>query len=192
MVQRKRLEPVTLQGRRLIFRNFAGAQGQYNAKGERTFNLVLEPDEAEAMSRDGWNVKQLKPRDPEEQPLYLLNVRVRYDKYPPRVVLITSKGKTPLPEDLIGILDTAEFDNIDLIVTPSFWDVNGKTGYKAYLKALYATLHEDELELKYMDTPDYPLPDSAIGAIQMSSEIVAIERDNGRPAIERGESRVPF
>jgi hypothetical protein len=37
-------------------------------------------------------------------------------------------------------------------VRPYAWDVNGKTGVKAYLKTLFVTIDEDALELKYGQT----------------------------------------
>lgn len=160
-----RLQPVLLENRRILFRNFSGEQGLYNAAGNRNFNVVLEPEEAEAMERDGWLVKYLRPREEEDQPLPRLEVTVKFGKYPPRVILITSKGKTQLDEDMVKILDWAEIENVDMIVRPYEWEVNGKTGVKAYLKSIYVTLHEDELEKKYMDVPD-----SAADAIMAQAE----------------------
>ena len=149
-----RLQPVVLENRRILFRNFAGEEGRFNAKGNRNFNVVLEPEEAEAMLKDGWNVKYLQPREEGDEPLPRLEVTVKFGKVPPRVILITSRGKTALDEDMLKILDWAEIENVDLIVRPYEWEVNGKTGVKAYLKSIYVTIREDELERKYMDVPD--------------------------------------
>ena len=150
-----RLQPVVLEGRRILFRNFAGEEGRFNAKGNRNFNVVLEPEEAEAMLKDGWNIKYLQPREEGDEPLPRLEVTVKYGKIPPRVILITSKGKTQLDEDMISLLDWAEIENVDMIVRPYEWGpINGKTGVKAYLKSIYVTIREDELERKYMDVPD--------------------------------------
>lgn len=182
-MQTNRVNPIVMQDCRLLFRNFSGEAGRFNAPGDRNFNVVLDSAQAEAMIADGWNVKYLQPREEGENPVPRLQVSVHFGKNPPRIVLITSKGKTALDETMVNILDWAEFDNIDLIVRPYPWEVNGRTGIKAYLKSLYATLHEDELELKYADVPDYPLPDSARNVIQATSEILAIER---------GEDKVPF
>jgi hypothetical protein len=181
---KNRLAPVVMKDRRILFRNFAGKKGRFNEEGKRTFNIILDPDEAEAMAKDGWNVKWLQPRDPQDEPTPRLEVQVRFDNFPPAIWMITSRGKTQLPEDLIGLLDWAEFDNIDLIINPSPWEVSGKSGIKAYLKSGYFTIREDELELKYADLPNNPLPDSARGVIQATSEILAIERG--------GDERTPF
>jgi hypothetical protein len=149
-----RLQPVVLENRRILFRNFAGEEGRFNAKGNRNFNVVLEPEEAEAMLKDGWNIKYLQPREEGDEPLPRLEVTVKFGKIPPRIILITMRGKTQLEEDMVQILDWAEIENVDLIVRPYEWEVNGKTGVKAYLKSIYVTIREDELERKYMDVPD--------------------------------------
>lgn len=150
----KKLEPIVFEGRRILFRNFSGEPGQYNEKGKRNFNVLLTDDEAVAMLNDGWNVKYLKPHDEDEQPQPRLEVTVHYGRNPPRVILITSRGKTALDESMVNLLDWAEIENVDLIIRPYEWEVNGKTGVKAYLKSIYVTIHEDELEQKYRDVPD--------------------------------------
>lgn len=152
-----RLQPIVLEDARILFRNFSGEEGRFNAKGDRNFNVVLDPEVAEAMEKDGWNVKYLQPREEEDQPQPILKVKVKYPstgKNPPRIILITSKGKTPLDESMVNILDWAEIELVDMIIRPYEWDINGKTGVTAYLKSIYVTIREDELEKKYIDVPD--------------------------------------
>lgn len=147
---------VLMEGVRLVFRNFTGREGPYNNEGQRGFGVVL-PDRkvAEAMMADDWNVKQFKPREDDEEgeePEFWLPVKLKYDGVrPPRVVMITSRGRTTLSEDEIEMLDWAEITNVDLIVRPYPWSVQGKTGISAYLQSLYVTIEEDELEKKYAD-----------------------------------------
>lgn len=182
MPGKPRLSQLLLEDRRIIFRNFTGAEGRFNAKGQRNFHVVLEEDEAERMTVAGWNVKYPKPREDGDQPLPHLPVKVRFDNFPPRVVLITSRGKTPLDESMVDILDWAEIEHVDMILNPSWYDVNGKSGYSAYLKSLYVTIHEDELELKYADVPDSAQSALAVveepvpAMIHQESEVIAIER----------------
>ena len=48
-------------------------------------------------------------------------------------------------------LDWVDILNVDLIVRPYEWSVNGKTGVKAYLQSIYVTIEEDPLEIKYSE-----------------------------------------
>lgn len=147
---------VVMENVQIIFRNFEGKEGQYNKAGTRTFAVLLDDDVAEAMLSDGWNIKRLKLREDEEDPNAVpaayLSVEAAYDKgKPPRVVMITSRGPTNLNEETIEQLDLVDIQNVDLIVAPYHWNVNGNQGVKAYLRSLYVTIEEDELERKYAE-----------------------------------------
>jgi hypothetical protein len=156
MAPPKKIGNVLIEDARILFRNFAGEEGQYNAAGKRNFNVILPDDVAEQMLADGWNVKYLQPREGEEDatPTPRLEVSVGYKVRPPTIVLLTSKGQTRLGEADVNILDWADIEKADLIIRPYEWDVNGKTGIKAYVQTLYVTIREDELELKYANVPD--------------------------------------
>lgn len=140
-----------MEGVRIIFRNFAGKEGQYNREGDRNFAVLLDDTIANTLAEDGWNVKWLKSReeDEEESSQAYLQVSVNFKGRPPRVVLITSRGRTNLGEDQVEMLDWADIKNVDLIVRPYEWVVNQKSGIKAYLQSIYVTIEEDPLELKY-------------------------------------------
>lgn len=145
---------VILEDVRILFRNFSGKEGQYNREGDRNFAVLLEDNLADAMARDGWNVKYLKPREEGDSPQPYIQVAVNFRGRPPRIVMITSRGRTTLTEDEVNILDWAEIKHVDLIVRPYEWVVNKKTGVKAYLQSIFITIEEDPLELKYADVPD--------------------------------------
>lgn len=137
---------------RIIFRNFAGEQSQYNPKGNRNFCVVIDDhDVAKKMLLDGWNVKYLPAREEGDEETPYIQVTVSFDNVPPTIVLISSKGRTLIDESSVNILDYAEIENLDLIVNPYNWSVNGKSGVKAYLKSMYVTMREDALALKYAD-----------------------------------------
>lgn len=183
----KRIEPVKVENARIIFRNFEGAEGQYNRAGDRNFGLVLEHDVAEAMKAEGWNVKYLRPREEGDEPQPWLPVSVSYKGRPPMIVMVTSRGKTMLPEELVMMLDWADFANVDLIVNPYQWNVNGNSGVKAYLKSIYVTIVEDELELKYADVQEIDLKGSPVMQLGMEphdddvidGEVIEDEQDGG-------------
>ena len=164
----RRMPSVTLEDVRIIFRNFSGAAGKFNAEGKRNFNVLLDEGTAQKMLADGWNVKYLPPREDDQVPQARLEVEVNFKGRPPHITMITSRGRTKLDEDTIQLLDWVEFDNVDLIIRPYPWEVNGRSGIKAYLQTIFATIHEDELELKYADVPD--VPDSAQSAIAMTDD----------------------
>jgi hypothetical protein len=147
---------VTMEDVRIIFRNFAGREGMYNRAGDRNFAVILDDKSAADLSKDGWNVKWLKAREEGEREQAYLQVSVNFKGRPPKVCMITSRGRTMLAEDDVEILDWADIVTVDCIVRPYEWAVNGKTGVKAYLQSLYVTISEDELELKYGAIDELP------------------------------------
>jgi hypothetical protein len=139
-----------IENAKIIFRNFEGKEGQYNRNGDRNFAVII-PDEktAQNMLKDGWNVKYLQPREEGEEATPYIQVAVSYKNRPPRIIMMTSTARTVLTEDNVEILDWADIRSSDLICRAYEWDVNGKTGVKAYLQSLFVTIEEDYLERKY-------------------------------------------
>jgi hypothetical protein len=132
------------------WRNFSGKEGQYNREGDRNFAVLLPPDVAKKMADDGWNVKLTKGNEEEgidSEPY--LSIAVSYKGRPPEIYVISSKGRVRLSEDEVNILDWANYDVADIIVTPYKWEVRDNSGIKAYLQKMFVTIKEDALDLKY-------------------------------------------
>lgn len=144
---------ITIENARLIFRDFSGERNRFSS--DRTFGVVLEPDDAEKLANDGWNIKRLEPREEGDEPLFFMTVKVIFGKVPPTVVLLNRRSKkTTLSEKTINILDYVQIEKADMVIRPYNYDFAGKSGTKAYLNALYVTKAEDILEEKYADIPE--------------------------------------
>lgn len=163
-----KLKPIIMENARIAFRNFSGNAGKFNAEGQRNFCVFLDDQLAADMAADGWNIKYLKPRDPEDSPQAYIQAKVRFGGRPPRCVMITSRGRNDLDEGTVGILDWVDIANVDLILNPSAYDFNGNSGISCYLKSIFVTIEEDYLERKYADVPENRL-DTAPERLQIES-----------------------
>lgn len=142
---------ILIENAKLIFRNFAGLPGAFNSEGDRNFHIVLEPIKALEMMANGWRVKQLKAREEGEEGDYHLKVKVNYKTgRPPRCVLISSGNRTELGADEVSMIDVADIKTADLIINGYYSDMAGG-GYTGYLKSIWVTINEDELDVKYRE-----------------------------------------
>lgn len=156
-------DPVEIEDAELIWRNFSGKAGKFNAEGVRNFNVVIDEEAYNKLSADGWNARMIMPKedvDPDTPPLYILPVKVSFGKKPPQIQLISSRGRRFLDEDTVGMLDFIDIKTCDVVVNPYNYNVNGKVGVSGYLKSLYVTIVEDRFAGKYAD-----IPTSAIDAM---------------------------
>jgi hypothetical protein len=160
---------VIMEDAQIVFRNFTGREGMYNREGDRNFCVILPEDIALAMREDGWNIKQLKTRQDGTPGDYYVQVSVGFKGRPPRLVLISSKGRVEISQSECDLLDWVDIARADLIIRPYHWTMRENTphetsGIKAYLKTLFIHMNEDYLELKYSDVP---MADGGTGALEI-------------------------
>lgn len=140
---------LTIEDAKIIFRNFEGREDKFNRAGNRNFAVLIDDKEtALNLINDDWNLKVLKPRTPDDPIVYYLPVSVNMEGNV-SIKLVTNKNINSLDAESVSTLDYIEIDSADLIIRPYDWEVNGKTGRKAYLKTAYITMMEDEFADKY-------------------------------------------
>lgn len=146
-------ETEILEDVRLLFRNFAGEAGPYNNAGNRNFNILLSPEKAEELQSKGYNVRATRTREGDDGEVLggepIIEVKVNFGGKPPTIVMITPKARTQLTEDTVGLLDAADIEYVDVMINPYHYNVNGKTGIKAYLESIYVTVQPNYLRDKY-------------------------------------------
>jgi hypothetical protein len=155
----KRVEDeLVLRDVRLMYKNFRGEKGQFNEEGKRNFSVWLDNETAMRLQQMGWNPKLIRrtAEEPEELREWHLKVNVSYDNRPPRIFFITesTKSRNPIDEELVFLVDRGVFDRVSVTLSPYNHRMNGG-GVTAYLRTMYCVLHEDPLDLEYMD---YQLP----------------------------------
>ena len=159
-------EPVIIRNAKIFKSNFSGKEiPPYNPEGRRNFCVFIDDlAVAEQMEKDGWNIRWLEPRNDNDERKAFISIAVNFSNRPPKIVLLTNKGETRLTEETVGMLDWAEKEYIDLSINPRYWEDNGKTKIKAYLRTLKVKIYEDELE-REIDDLYYNAPAGALDAV---------------------------
>lgn len=143
---------LVIENAKIGFRNFSGRESKFNLIGRKNFCIFFDVDFGDKLLKDGWNIKILD-KNPELDPVAYMQVLINYNKKPPQIYLVTKHGKTLLDEDSVSMLDWAELENVDVVITPYMWEINGKKGIKGYLKTMYVTIVEDDFADKYSEVP---------------------------------------
>ena len=140
---------------KIIFRNFEGRGDKFNRDGDRNFSLLIEdPDTADAMIKEGWNVRIKEGRDPEEGPFMRLPIKVKFTDYGPNVYLVSGGRRVELDEESISCLDNIDIESVDMDIRPYDWEVNGRTGRTAYLQSMQVVQRIDRFAARYADMCD--------------------------------------
>lgn len=137
---------------RIIFKNFEGKGDKFNREGDRNFSLLIEdPDTADALIKEGWNVRIKPGRDDDEGPFMRLPVKVKFTDYGPNVYLVSGGRRVELDEESIACLDNIDIESVDMDIRPYDWEVNGKAGRTAYLQSMEVIQRIDRFAARYAD-----------------------------------------
>ena len=137
---------------RIIFKNFEGRGDKFNREGDRNFSLLIEDENtANALIKEGWNVKIKPGREEGDDPFMRLPVKVKFTDYGPNVYLVTGNRRNELDEESIGCLDNIEIESVDMDIRPYDGEVNGRTGRTAYLQSMEVVQRIDRFAARYSE-----------------------------------------
>ena len=146
---------LTIENASIGFKNFSGKEGQFNPVGRRNFCVFFDEETANNLKNEGWNIRWLKPKSEEDDPVGYLQVAVSFDHIPPKIILVTKRGKTQLDEESIGILDNIDISSANLDIRP--YDNEGTYGpfRSAYLQSMEVIQNIDRFSARYA-SEEYP------------------------------------
>lgn len=147
---------------RIIFRNFAGRADKYNREGDRNFAVVIPNEEmADALVKEGWNVKIKPPRDEDDAPFMYLPVKVKFNERGPVAYLETGGKRNRLDEDVISCLDDVDIRSVNMDIRPYDWVIqegtpHEKSGRSAYLQSIHVIQEIDRFTARFAEE-EYPM-----------------------------------
>lgn len=137
---------------RIIYRNFSGVGGKFNREGDRNFAVVIPDQEAaDALIKEGWNVKIKPPREDGDSPFMYLPIKVKFNERGPACYLVTGTRMNRLDEHTVSCLDDVDISSVDMDIRPYDWSVNGKDGRTAYLQSIKVTQQIDRFAAEQED-----------------------------------------
>ena len=149
---------ISIENTKFIFKtNFAGDPDQDTYGSDRRKANIIIPDEemARELLAEGFNVKQTKPKDPDDEgfiPRYFISITANYDSdWPPKIYLVSGKAApVPLDETSVGIIDKVYVTNVNVILNTY---CNPKTKKcSLYVKTMYVEqdIESDPFASRYM------------------------------------------
>lgn len=131
------------------FRNFSGEARKFNDEGKRNFCVFLTEEQADYLRGEGIAVKTLAPRDPEDEPLRFIRIKVNPDSnFPPRFYIYTgTKGNYDRSE--LDCHECGTLDRIDIREANLEFNVSSMGGL--YLNELHVLVADDRSSLSDWD-----------------------------------------
>lgn len=142
---------------KIMFRNFRGEGDKFNREGDRNFVLIIPDEEiADALVKEGWNVKIREPREEGDTPFMYLPVKVKFSARGPQIHLVTGNRHNLLDEESVGMIDDIDILSVNLDIRPYDWVIqegtpNEKSGRTAYLQSMEVIQEIDRFAARYVD-----------------------------------------
>ena len=84
-----------------------------------------------------------------------MTIKVKFNRDNPRlnptIYLVAGKKRIKLDEEMVGILDEIDIENVSMDIRPYNYDVNGKTGVSAYLLRIMVVQEMDRFMIGFAD-----------------------------------------
>ena len=133
------------------FSHFDGREDTFNAEGDHNFTVILPEETAQALLKEGWNIREIEGYEEGDPPEYTLKVKISYKYEPPKVWLIKGERRIRADERDLADITRGTCEQIDVIITPSRWVHGQNSGISAYVKELYAKIRQSQFAERYAD-----------------------------------------
>lgn len=141
---------LTISGAQFVYKpNFEGREETYNEEGVRYFNVRVPDNILEAVQADNWNLGWTKPKDEDREPEPFIKVSVGFKYRPPTIIVVRDGIETFLDENTVGLIDSLEFNQVDVVLRGRAWENKNGCGIKAWLKTFGGVVEMDDIQRKY-------------------------------------------
>lgn len=136
-------DPIFIEDTRFIFRtNFAGdpSKDKYKSTTRRGNLIIPSAEQADEMAEAGYNVKQTRPHEGEEEgfePVYFVPIIIGYGhpKRKPSVYLVTNGVPSELEEETVGMIDDVYVQNVNVTLNPRY--NQDRDSWTLYVQTMY-------------------------------------------------------
>ena len=153
----------------ILFSNLEGRKEGYDQDGDRKFRLKFnDPELAQQLAEDGWNIRIYTPKNEEYDPYYYMKVvtkfrvdseKVRQD---PEIHLVNSKNDILCGPQNMADIDMA-FRNhkvvrVDLSVNPYHWNnptIGKGEGVAAYIREMWVEIQDSPFASRYANRSSF-------------------------------------
>lgn len=132
---------INIENTRFIFEtNFSGepSRDRFRSTQRRANIIINNPDLAQELIDEGFNVRETKPREGEEEgfiPTYFIAIKANYDsKWPPKIYLVSGDSDPVLLDaETVGQIDQISVDNVNVQLNTRYTE----NGNSLYVRTMY-------------------------------------------------------